>query len=59
MFKTYGKDMEFFFSSVMCTYLIPGTDLSQWMEDVNSEGRAWFAEGGQGSSGAGVVVMVT
>lgn len=44
MFKTYDKEMEFFFSSVMCTHLIPGTDLSQRMEDGNSEGRAWFVE---------------
>ena len=28
------------FSSVMCRHLVPGTDLSQRMEDGNSEGRA-------------------
>lgn len=44
MFKTYDKDMEFFFCSVMCRHLVPGTDLSQRMEDGNSEGRAWHRE---------------
>lgn len=41
MFKTHDEDMEFFFSSVMWRHLVPATDLSQRMEDANSEGRAW------------------